>query len=297
MKKTVKAALVQFSPWSMHEMDKNIEYINSQIENLAQEGNELIVFPEMSVTNFFEHHENGKEEYWDYGAISVESKQLKAIETKAAQHNCYVIVGFAERSNVIGVIFNSAALIGPEGIIGVTRKIHFPGIEKQYYTTGDRIDVFDTPIGKIGICICYDSMFPEITRILAVKGADIIVMTSSIWEGGEKGGIGSPTYKKSYWDHLPPVKAVENQTFVIACNGSGSHLIGEALGKWSRMGLSKIVSPTGEILASIDHNQEAILSAVLDERDLVKARSQYSFLADRKPYLFQDLAGKHKNSF
>jgi predicted amidohydrolase len=290
MKQTVKAALVQFSPWPMQEMAKNVEYINTQIEQLSQEGNELIVFPEMSVTNFFEHHEHGREEYWDYGTITPESEQLNDIKKKAREHDCYVIVGFAERSNVVGVIYNSAALIGPEGIIGITRKLHFPGLEKQYFTTGESIEVFDTPLGKIGICICYDCMFPEVTRILALKGAEIIVMTSSIWEGGEKGGIGEAEHKKDYWDKLPQVKAVENQTFVIACNGSGSHMIGREIGRWSRLGYSKIVNPGGELSASANHNDEAILSAVLHERDLLKSRSQYAFLADRKPHLFQDIA-------
>ncbi|EWG09947.1 carbon-nitrogen hydrolase family protein [Cytobacillus firmus] len=290
MKSTVKAALVQFSPWPMREMDKNVEYINTQIERLSQEGNELIVFPEMSVTNFYEHHENGREEYWNTGTITPDSEQLNRIKMKAKEHNCYVVVGFAERSEVVGVIYNSAALIGPEGIIGVARKIHFPGLEKQYFTAGGNIEVFETPLGKIGICICYDCMFPEVTRILALKGAEITVITSSIWEGGEKGGIGDAEHKKTFWDKLPQVKAVENQTFVIACNGGGSHMIGKDIGTWSRLGHSKIVNPNGEIRATADHNEEAVLSAVLNQNELVKSRSQYTFLSDRKPHLFQEIS-------
>lgn len=289
MKQSTQVALVQFSPWPMKEMNQNVEYIKSQIDKLAQAGNELIVFPEMSVTNFFEHGENGREEYWNYGAITLESPQLNQIIMKVREHHCYVVIGFAERSPVVGEIYNSAALIGPKGLIGVTRKIHFPGLEKLYYTAGKSIDVFETPIGKIGICICYDCMFPEITRAQAVKGAEIIVSISSIWEGGAKGGIGLPEYKRSYWDQLPLVKAMENQTFIIACNGGGSHMIGREIGTWTRLGLSKIVSPSGEMLAKADHADEAVLSAVLKEQDLVKSRSQYTFLADRQPHLFQDL--------
>ncbi|MEB3101771.1 carbon-nitrogen hydrolase family protein [Ferviditalea candida] len=289
MKQSVQAALVQFSPWPMREMDRNVDYIKSQIDNLAQTGNELIVFPEMSVTNFFEHDANGREAYWNHGAIAIEGPQLNSIIMKAREHQCYVVVGFAERSPVIGMMHNSAALIGPDGLIGVARKIHFPGLEKLYYTSGTSIDVFETPIGRIGICICYDCMFPEVTRALAVKGAEIIVSVSSIWEGGAKGGIGLPEYKKAFWDQLPLVRAMENQAFVIACNGGGSHMIGRDIGTWSRLGMSKIVAPNGEMLAKADHADEAVLTAVLKERELIQSRSQYTFLADRKPYLFQDL--------
>jgi predicted amidohydrolase len=286
MKKNVKTALVQFSPWPMRQMEKNVSFISTKMEELAKSGNELIVFPEMSITNFFEHHSNGKQDYWESGSISLDSPQLETIKNGAKQNNCFVVVGFAERSDVPGEIYNSAALIGPEGIVGITRKVHFPGLEKLYYKTTNQIEVHDTPLGKIGICICYDFMFPEVTRALAVKGAEMIVISSSIWAGGEKGGIGSLEYKKTYWDQLPLVKAIENQTYIIACNGGGSHQIGKDLGEWKRLGLSKIVSPTGQILAKVDHQDDAVLTALLDAADIDLARKQYTFLADRSPSSF-----------
>ncbi|MFB4165001.1 carbon-nitrogen hydrolase family protein [Alteribacillus sp. JSM 102045] len=289
MKDNVKAALVQFSPKPMQHMEQNVEFITNKIVELSNKGNELIVFPEMSITNFFEHGPEGKIQYWNNGSLSVDDNVVQKIVEVTKKQNCYAIVGFAERSRMIGKIYNSAACIGPKGIIGITRKVHFPGLEKLYYSKGTEIPVFDTPLGKIGISICYDSMFVEYLRALAVKGAEIIVMTSSIWKGGGKGGIGLETSKSQFWDLLPMVASVEHQSFVIACNGGGSHMIGEKVGTWERLGLSKIVDPTGDVLTKTDGNDEVVLNATLEEKKLKESRMAYSFLNDREPELYQEL--------
>jgi predicted amidohydrolase len=289
LKENINVALVQFSPWPMKEMQKNVQFIIGKIKELTAKGKELIAFPEMSVTNFFEHEPKGKENYWKNGAISIDDPAITQIVEVVKEKNCYVVVGFAERSELIGKIYNSALLIGPEGIIGITRKLHFPGLEKLYFSPGSEIPVFDTPIGKIGISICYDSMFTEYLRVLAVKGAEIVVMTSSIWKGGDKGGIGSEESKEKFWDQLPVTEAVTNQVFVVACNGGGTHMIGKEIGTWERLGLSKIVSPMGEILAKLGGNDENLLHAELKKDLLEEARSVYTFLSDRVPHMYKDL--------
>lgn len=289
LKENIKVALVQFSPKSMHQIEENVAFIQKKIIQLSNQGNELIVFPEMSITNFFEHGPNGKVEYWNKGAIPDNHPAIQKIIEVTKQQACYTIVGFAERSSTIGKIYNTAMFIGPNGFIGKTRKVHFPGLEKLYYSKGLDIPVFDTPLGKIGISICYDSMFVEYLRALSVKGAEMIVMTSSIWKGGGKGGIGLEKSKRQFWDHLPAVAAVEHQSFVLACNGGGSHMIGEKVGDWERLGLSKIVDPTGEVLTNTDGNDEVILTADLQKKKLEEARLAYSFLSDREPELYKDL--------
>jgi predicted amidohydrolase len=286
MKQCVKVALVQFSPLPMEQMQENIDYIISKIEELASNGNKLIVFPEMSITNFYEHGPRGKQIYWENGTLSLDDIEINRIIKSAKEQKVYVIVSLAERSEIVGTIYNSALLIGPSGIIGKIRKMHLPGLEKLYFSEGSEPEVFDTPIGKIGIAICYDSMFPEYVRLLAAKGAEIIAFPSSIWKGGNKGGIGSSGSKEKFWNVLPLVRALENQCFVIACNGGGDHYIGEHYGRWIRMGLSKIVSPTGEILAETHGNENCVLEAIIDKKLLAESRSAYPFLADRKTELY-----------
>lgn len=288
MREQVRASLVQFSPRAMNEKEWNTQFIIDKIRLLSKDS-ELIVFPEMSVTNFFEHSGEGKLNYWRNGAILPDDELLQQIALAAKEENVYTVVGFAERSHEIGKIYNSTILIGPEGPIGITRKIHFPGLEKLYFSPGTDIPVFDTPIGKIGMSICYDSWFPEHVRILAAKGAEIVVISASIWKGGMKGGIGHQGSKEVFWDKLPIVKAIENQVFIVACNGGGEHFLGESVGRWERMGMSKIVSPLGEVLASAPGNGEEFLTARLEREVLEQGRASYAFLIDRAPAMYKDL--------
>lgn len=98
---------------------------------------------------------------------------------------------------MVGTIYNSAALIGPEGIVGVTRKCFFPGIEKLYYTPDYNRTTFDCALGKIGIVICYETLFPEIALEHFRQGVEILAVTSSFWSGGIKGGAGDPVTKRN----------------------------------------------------------------------------------------------------
>lgn len=289
MKSEIKASVVQFSPRPMREKKENVRYILEQIDQLVSAGNELISFPELTITNFFEHEKNGRETYWNEGTLDIDDPLITTIQEAAIRHGVYVVVGFAERGELVGKVYNSVMLTGPNGLIGITRKMHLPGLEKLYFSSAMEIPVWDTPIGKIGISICYDSMFMEYLRILALKGAEIIIMSSSIWKGGEKGGIGPAKSKEQFWDQLPLFSAVTNQTFVLANNGGGSHFLGQNVGVWERLGLSKIVSPLGTVLARCEDNEDAILTATLKQEELVQARNVYSFLIDRMPYKYNEL--------
>ena len=290
MKDEIRTSLVQFSPQPMRDKGENCDFIEEKINELSSENQELIVFPEMSLTNFFEHGDGGRLAYWKYGAITLEDPLIDRIVSLSKKKGVYVVFGFAERSNIVGVIYNSAMLTGPGGPIGITRKIHLPGFEKLYFSSGNEIPVFTTALGKIGLSICYDSWFPEYVRVLAIKGAEIIITPASIWMGGSKGGIGREILKREFWDSVPLVKAVENQAFILACNGGGTHWMGDELGTWERMGMSKIVSPFGELLASTPENDESVLSAVLKHEDLEASRSVYTFLADRAPAAYAELS-------
>jgi len=280
----ISAIAVQHSPFEMEYRERNLDFIISKIRYHAELGAELIVFPEVGITNFFRHEPGGLEKYWSEGAISLQSKEIKKIEEVAKSCNVYTVVGFAEKSESIGIIYNTAALVGPKGIEGVARKKYMPGLEKSYYSRGGVNEVFDTEIGKIGIVICYDAMFPENFINLSMKGAEIIVITSSIWAGGDKGGVGDKENKKKYWTVLPIVSAVQSQTFIVSANACGSLNMGSGIGTWERLGLSKIVSPTGEILSEARIENEVDLRADLKVDNMVKARTSYRFVNDRLLY-------------
>lgn len=281
MKKLIQASVVQYAPGDMTQRAENLDYILLNMENEAKKGRQLVVFPEVSITGFFRHEPGGVKTYWEQGAITLSDQEIQRICGAAKTLNIYTIVGFAERSDVLGKIYNSAALIGPDGVVGTTRKIHRPGLEKLYFSPGERVEVFDCELGRIGIAVCYDSMFPEYIKELSKQAVDIIVFSSSIWRGGAKGGVGLEETKKQYWSVLPVVTAIQNQAFVVSCNACGSQDMGSQAGRWERLGLSQIVAPTGDILGKASESGEEIISASLKQEMLVEARTSYRFLEDR----------------
>lgn len=291
MNKNIVASVIQHCPGDMFERQRNVDYIIDKLMAMKEQCVDLVVFPEMGITNFFKHEEEGLKKYWQNGAIYLDSVELGRIKNVVAENNMYTVVGFAEKSAVSGVIYNSAALIGPKGIIGITRKINMPGIEKLYYTSGGKGKVFETEIGNIGVVICYDAMFPESFIDLANQDADIIVVTSSIWKGGAKGGVGHEEFKREYWDALPMVSAIQGQAFIVSCNACGKLDMGSQVGEWERLGLSKIVAPTGDVLAGASVAEEIDLIAQLNVGDLTNARTSYRFNVDRM------LNGSRKGGF
>lgn len=286
---TLKVALVQFEPKPLNKKHDNLAYHLEKIEQLVDEGYRLIVFPEMSLTGFFVHQPGERRRYWEEDAETVPGKMTDALVEATEKFNCYVIVGIAERGERACDVYNSVVLIGPEGIIGTTRKLHLPGPEKMYYKEGNIGNVYDTDIGKIGMMICYEAFFPEVSRLLALRGADILVAPSSIWKGGKSGGIGGGKSKHTLFTNTPVIRALENQVHFLLCNAAGSQYLGESLGTWERFGESKIVNAQGEIVAASDSNKTEIIGGEIHNASLLESRANYMLFSDRRPRFYSEL--------
>jgi predicted amidohydrolase len=234
----------------------------------------LVVFPELALTGF---PVGGEVAVHRVG----QSAALAAIEGAVRRGGGYAVVGFAEE-NAGDRPYNSAALFGPDGLVGVARKQHLPGLEKGWFTPGGEPTVFATPAAAIGVTICYDAWFPEYVKAQALAGAEIIVNINSIWAGGREGGIGDGPVKRRYWATIPTARALDTQTYVLACNGYGTHDFGEPVGSWRRLGRSRIVDPLGRRLAEGPADEPAVLTAVLTDRTLRRARGGIALLADSR---------------
>ena len=280
MLETVQASVVQHRPAEKQDRQANVDFILATLAAEAAQGAELVVFPEVGITNFFRHGPGGARELWETATITLDSPEIEAVRDAARHHNLYTIVGFNERSDTFGVVYNSSALIGPEGVVGVSRKQNFPGIEKLYYTPGPVVETFACDLGRIGTIICYDALFPEIARQHFLNGAEMIVFSSSFWKGGTRGGVGDPETKRQLWQKLPFVTAVQNQAFVLSANCCGTQDLGGGLGEWERMGLSQIASPSSGVLAEAGQTGQEILRARLRRDDLLEARTNYRFLSE-----------------
>jgi predicted amidohydrolase len=268
----IKVAAVQTNPVLMEKED-NLKVILRNTRVASDNDARLIVFPECSLTGYIF---NSRAESLPY-AESIPGPTTKKLATLCKELNVYVIFGLLEKDNE--KLYNVAALIGPEGLIGSYRKNHLPylGIDR-FVDRGDRpFEVYKTPCGNIGIEICYDIIFPENSRIMALKGADILALPTNFPKGrGEM-----------LTEYVVTTRAIENRVHVVTANRIGSER-GHGFS-----GLSKIVSASWDTLALASPDKEEIIYAELDleaarkKHDTIKAgQHETDFIKDRRPELY-----------
>ena len=282
-------AAVQCVTFPIQEKSRNISRIIATIDKIGSK-NDLVIFPELSVTGY-----GGDPTTAAYRkclrkeAEEIPGPATSAIEKAVRETGCYAAFGIAERDENSRAVHNSAVLVGPKGLVGRARKTHLTGEDDSPYRAGDKIQVFRTELATIGLMICYDMWFPEVGRLLALKGAEVIAILSSTFTGGSAGGIGSRESKQAMWDLLPRSVALANLLHVVACNGAGKVFLGNRLGYWERLGRSRIINALGEIVSQTRANNETIVQGTLTAASLKEARQQYSLLSDRIPRLYKPL--------
>ena len=277
MKEKVKVAAVQICPKWLSPKD-NLDLMKEKIIEASQEGADLIVFPELSNTGYITKRNKKFGRDFLLASEKIPGFTTEEIGKQAKECGVYVIVGMAElHPEITGTVYNSAVLIGPTGkICGVHRKIHIPGEEKHYFVPGNDINVFKTDIGNIGITICYDGQFPELTRMLALKGAEILCM---IWN------MPSFSNKPQLLEHYNAARAAENRMYAISPNRVGSDD-----GEVSFFGHSCISDPLGNMMAVASDEDEEIIYAELKRDILLEERAQMPIFRDRRPELYGSLS-------
>jgi len=219
----------------------NAQRAASEIASLATEGVELAVLPECFLTGYCVDSRAEAERI----AISREDAALKSVQIVADRSGVTVALGFAESAD--GRLYNTVAFFEPHEEARFYRKTHLPvlGFDK-FATPGDELPLFDTKLGRIGVLICFDQRFPEPARVLALAGADVIVLPTNWPVGAEISA-----------DIICLARAAENRVWVVTANRVGTENGFEFIGR------SKIISPTGSVVAAADAG-EAVLVADLD---------------------------------
>lgn len=253
-------------------LNKALKYIEK-----ASGKADLIVFPEGYLTGYASGEKEG---LFFKLAEPIPGPSTNILIEAAKMHNMYIIMGMPEANTECpGIIHNSAAFLGPGGVIGIFRKIHlptFPPYKEIYYgfTPGDEILVWEIKQKwKIGILICYDTWFPETSRIVTIKGADLLVTISA----------GPSGYEES-WRILNQTVAMTNTIFHVYSNA-----VGRQWGNFSFFGGAHAISPEGVFIAKGSFNEEALIFATLNAKDLFDSRSKFLILRDRRPSAYQDL--------
>src|SRR3954469_11625697 len=257
----MRVAVAQMEP-KLAEKQHNLDACLARLEEAAADGAELTVFPECAIPGYMF---DTAEEALPY-AEEIPGPSTEAFERECRRLGVHAICGLIEHEG--DTLYNAAILVGPDGLIGSYRKTHLPflGVDR-FVTPGDELKVFDTALGRIGLIICYDLRFPEVTRTLALQGADMVALPTNF-----------PMAARLQCDVIAPARAAENRIYLLVANRVGKERWGEFCG------LSQIVDPYGTRLAETDETEEAVLVA---EVDLEKARDKdYVVPGEYELYLF-----------
>jgi predicted amidohydrolase len=264
----MRAAAVQLN--STDDKQRNLETAERLVRAAAADGAELIALPEK--WNLL-----GAGEALRAGAEELDGPTITAARSWARELGVQLVAGsISERAPDRDKLANTSVLIGPDGeIAAVYRKIHMFDVdvggvayrESEHEAPGDEIVVADAGGVEVGMSVCYDLRFPELYRILAVRGARVIVIPSAF----------TLHTGKDHWEVLLRARAIENSAFVVAPNQ-----VGEAPPHYHSYGRSAIVDPWGVPLATAPDG-ETFVAAELDFELQDRIRESLPALANRRP--------------
>jgi len=248
--------------------------LNTVLKALAGVDADLIVLPELAFTGYYF---TGREEAMALAEDPAQSPIVEALTALCRARDLHLVTGFAERRR--DKVFNSAVLIGPTGLQHVYRKLHLFNEEKHCFDPGDTpLSVQSVRDACIGMMVCFDWVFPEVTRILALQGADIICHPSNLVLG--------------FCQQAMLSRCLENRVFAITSNRFGADK--RPQGELRFTGRSQIVAPGGRLLQRAHAQRQALFVTDIDPAEARdKAITPLNdLLRDRRPEFYDVLTAK-----
>jgi len=266
------------------DLDANVERVARTVAFARSRGASLVVFPECALGGYL----------WELPLDTARPDAPPALDRHGPEiarlariaGPTVVCIGYSERA--AGGPYSSAVCVSGDGVLGHHRKIHLPPGETSAYRPGERLAAFDTPVGRLGMLICYDKVFPEAARSLALDGAEIVASLAAwpVCRTRPAQRLARDRQTRQF-DLLDQARAMENQVVWVSANQTG------AFGRLSFIGRAKVVDPEGQILARTT-GRAGMAIARLDARSAVRvARGAISHLDDRRPgsYRLEPAAG------
>jgi len=268
--KKVKLAAIQIH--SGGGKDQNLEKALRMGKVAAEKGAQILCYPELFPTHWFPMEID--ERHFEL-AEDQEGPTLKAMKGLSREVGVSVIAPFFEREGER--FFNSAAVISREGeIVGIYRKVHIPQIplweEKSYFSPGEGFPVFELDGVRIGVQICWDNFFPEGSRVLALKGAEIIFAPTA-----------AAFASQQRWLKVMAGNAIANGLYILRVNRVGSEA------KQDFYGMSFCLSPEGDLVDEPAGLEEGILLVEVSLEEVNRVRKEWPFFKDRRPDLYGEL--------
>ncbi len=260
----MRVAAVQFRP----EFGRVESNLDRMLAAMAKERADLFVLPELALSGYV----FGSRDEVVALSQSADGRELERVAEAAAAMQAVVVVGFAERAGER--VFNSALLVGPGGERAIYRKIHLFDREKEFFAPGDRPpEVTEVRGARLGLMICFDWIFPEAARTLALMGADVLCHPANL--------------VLPYCQDAMVTRCIENRVFAVTANRTGTEA--RAGSSLTFTGLSEVVSPRGAVLARASSDREEVVVAEIDPaaaRDKLVTPGNDLF-RDRRPDLYR----------
>lgn len=279
-----------------HDKARNLAKFLEMADEAAGKGADLLVLPEVGLQGYcdfgFSLGEKGsveQKQYYYHESEPVPGPATERLREKAAEHSMFIQLGLAERSLSGNVVFNSTAIIGPDGVVGVYRKVHNQ-FEFPYFNPGESTPVFDLPFARVSSLICYDLSFPELMRVFALKGA-IVALKSTAWP--MKGHDRADDYHGFTMDLAAQANAYFNQMWLVVSNHCETNAYSGGVDYW---GNSQIVDPYGKVVAKLEDEEGVIVHTADLEEEVLASRSDGFFglnlLQDRRPEHYGELVNQ-----
>jgi len=261
-----KDGVCQFQP-KLFEIDHNLHKMEKMLTGIKSD---LIILPELATCGYVF---NSIEEVKKVSESAGSGPTGKLFRKLASENNCSYVVGFSENDK--GKLYNSCMLVNPDGNINTYRKIHLFCEEKKWFAVGDLgFNVFKAKKGiKIGLMVCFDWIFPEATRTLALKGSQIIAHPSNL--------------VLPFCQQAMITRSIENQVFTITTNRTGLEKNGEKQLHFT--GMSQVVSNKGKLLQRLSEDEEKVFITEIepelaDDKDITEWNN---VITDRKPEFYR----------
>lgn len=263
----MKVGYYQFRP-SFGKVRHNVKKVINALQEVKAD---LIVLPELAFTGY---HFQNRNELKTLAEDPGKSSTVEALAELCQQNNIHLVTGFAEKTK--DKIFNSALLIGPEGVEHTYRKLHLFNEEKKYFDEGDiplQVNIVNDV--KVGMLVCFDWAFPETIRALTLQGAEVIAHPSNLI--------------LAFCQEAMITRCLENRVFAVTTNRFGSDK--RPHGELKFTGKSQIVGPGGLLINRAASQREALYVTEIDPEQSRNKNitSLNDLIADRRPEYYQDL--------
>jgi N-carbamoylputrescine amidase len=247
----------------------NLEKLNFYVQEASKSHADIVCFPEMNITGYSNHPDIRELAQDIPGPIS------QTLTDLAASNSCAILAGMAAKEKDGSIVAAHMAAM-PNGQLGVYRKCHIAPPEKEIYSPGNSIPLFNHQHTTFGIQLCYDAHFPELTARMANDGAEIIFMPHASPRG-------FAVHKQRSWLRHLTARAFDNSVFIVACNKTGVN--GKGL---TFPGNAVVLDPAGNIMGQCVHGRETMLVVDLKVEVFEKIRNNrmHFFLPHRRPELY-----------